>query len=119
MIRRILTIIAAATVVLGFVPLAMAYIYNPTSSSSGTTAIANGGTNATSFTTGQPIAFDGTRLISTSTLSIVYGGTGTSTQVTNGVSYYDGTKITSSATLLSFNGTSLGIASSSPSALLS
>src|SRR5438874_4585625 len=106
MIRRILTIIAAATVVLGFVPLAMAYIYNPSSSSSGTTAIANGGTNATSFTTGQPIAFDGTRLVSTSTLSIVYGGTGTTTQVTNGVNFYNGTTISSQPGFL-FDGTRL------------
>ena len=48
----------------------------------GTLSIANGGTNATSFTTGQPLAYDGTRFVSTSTLSAVYGGTG----VNNGAS---------------------------------
>jgi hypothetical protein len=44
--------------------------------SAGTLSIANGGTNATSFASGQPLAFDGTRFVSTSTLSVVYGGTG-------------------------------------------
>lgn len=45
----------------------------------GTLPIANGGTNATSFTSGKPIAFDGTSLISTSTLAVNVGGTGSTT----------------------------------------
>lgn len=49
--------------------------------------------------------------------SIVQGGTATSTQVTNGVNFFDGTQITS-GTALTFTGTKLGIATTTPTGKL-
>jgi hypothetical protein len=48
------------------------------------------------------------------TLAIANGGTNATAQTTNGVNYFDGTKITS-GTGLTFDGTNLGIGSSTPS----
>lgn len=53
------------------------------------------------------------------TLPIANGGTATATQVTNGVNYFDNTEITSNVYKLSFDGTNLGIASTTPGSLLS
>ena len=53
----------------------------------------------------------------TGTLGIAQGGTGTTTQVTNGVTYFDGTKITSGSGFF-FNGTNVGIGTSTPEAPL-
>ena len=46
---------------------------------SGTLGIAKGGTNSTSFTTGKPIYYDGTSLVSTTSLTTTVGGTGLTT----------------------------------------
>ena len=49
----------------------------------------------------------------TGMLPIANGGTNTSSQTSNGVNYFDGTKITSGTGLV-FDGTSLGVATTSP-----
>ncbi|MEK7614039.1 MAG: hypothetical protein AAB439_04165, partial [Patescibacteria group bacterium] len=53
----------------------------------------------------------------TGTLSIAKGGTNATSQTTNGVNYFNGTSITS-GTGLTFDGTNLGVASTSPWAKL-
>nr|MBP6942441.1 hypothetical protein [Candidatus Buchananbacteria bacterium] len=51
-------------------------------------------------------------------IGISKGGTNATSQTTNGVTYYDGTSITSGTTLV-FNGTNLGVGSSTPGFKLS
>src|SRR5205807_1477867 len=69
--------------------------------------IANGGSNASSFTTGQPLAFDGTRFVSTSTLSVPYGGTGWGNIVAGSILYGNGAGALATSSALSFSGTLL------------
>lgn len=54
----------------------------------------------------------------TGVLPIANGGTATSTQVANGVNYFDGTRITS-GTSLTYDGTKMGVGSSTPIAQVS
>lgn len=68
-------------------------------------------------TIGSSLDYTGTTL-SVGTVSIGDGGTNATTQTTNGVNYYNGTSITS-GTGLTFTGTNLGIATTTPGALLS
>ncbi|MFA5774924.1 MAG: hypothetical protein WC864_06070, partial [Ilumatobacteraceae bacterium] len=49
----------------------------------------------------------------TGTLGIAHGGTNQASQTTNGVNYFDGTRITSGSTFI-FNGTNVGIGTTSP-----
>jgi hypothetical protein len=68
---------------------------------SGALAIARGGTNATSFSSSQPVYFNGTSLVSTSTLAVSVGGTG-ALSFTAGVPIVGGTagqSLISSSTL--------------------
>ncbi|KND50734.1 MAG: hypothetical protein ABA06_04590, partial [Parcubacteria bacterium C7867-001] len=89
-----------------------------TSQVSGTLPIANGGTNATSFSTNQPVIFDGTRLVSSSTLAVAVGGTGSTTLsgilVGNGTSQVRTLAIGSG---LSFDGTTISTSGSGITAI--
>lgn len=97
--------------------------------SGGCFAIANsciggsgGGGTVTSITagnglTGGVITTSGT--IALSTVSLANGGTATTTGgVTNGIEYYNGTALTNSYNML-FDGTNLGIGTSTPGSILS
>ncbi|MEO6536944.1 MAG: glycosyl hydrolase family 28-related protein [Candidatus Paceibacterota bacterium] len=102
-----------------------------TSDISGVLGIANGGTGTSTVPTyGQVLVGDGNggyTLMATSSLGIIGGGggttlvsgggTGTTSQTTNGITYYDGTKITSGVGL-TFDGTNVGIGTSTPQTAL-
>jgi hypothetical protein len=86
------------------------------SGGSGVTSVdASGGTTGFSFT-GGPITSSGTLTLS-GTLGVANGGTNNTSFTTNGVAYYDGTKLTTGSAF-TFNGTNVGIGSSSPFAKL-
>src|SRR3989344_7627007 len=76
-----------------------------------TSVDASGGTTGLSFT-GGPITSSGTLTLS-GTLAVANGGTNATSQTTNGVNFFNGTSITS-GTALTFDGTNLGIGTSTP-----
>src|SRR3989344_2812570 len=80
-----------------------------------TSVDASGGTTGLSFT-GGPITSSGTLTLS-GTLAVANGGTNATSQTTNGVNFFNGTSITS-GTALTFDGTNLGIGTTTPSRLL-
>lgn len=78
--------------------------------------ILNGGTNATSFSSGQPVYYNGTSLVSTSTLSSVVGGTGSSTPL-GGILVGNGTGAIKSLAIgsgITFDGTTITSTGYSP-----
>src|SRR4051812_19288347 len=92
--RRVLAILAAATIIAGFAPMAFARIYNP--GSSGTASISSGGTGTTTQVTNGVNYYDGTRITSGTALTFTganFGIASTSPSTTFGLvgnAYVDG-----------------------------
>jgi len=84
----------------------------------GTLPTTNGGTGLTSFTSGGAVYATSTSALTTGTLPVASGGTGQTTFTAGRVLYGNGTSGISSDVDLFFDGSNLGIGTSSPNAQL-